>query len=326
MALGAADLQLLLNLRQDGIIGSPGAVMEIGAQQLANSFRRDRAGLSAMAALFGIDEPPPFTLLADAAETSSDGRTYETLAPDAPRSRLFWEWLGWRYEAIDIDGTPDAMPLDLNDGNVPASARGRFDLVVNAGTTEHVANQVNAFAVIHDLAAPGAVMLHNVPAQGMMEHGLVNYNPKFFWKLARSNDYRCVSIELITDGRGYPIEEAIAAELRLAMAPLICDASLLVALQKRFDTPFVLPLDVDNGVPPPTEALRQKYWSVFESGAWDRVAAEHERRSAAKGMRWLHPGRPGRRREFAIGLSHIVRALSPQMGIWTAVRQLFTSR
>jgi hypothetical protein len=314
-------LHLLLDLCRDGTIDGQGAIIEIGAQQLANSFRREREGLSAIAALFKISRPPSFGLLDDIAPTSSDGRAYETMAADAPRSRLFWEWLEWRYQAIDIDGTPDVMPVDLNSESVPNSARGRFNLVINAGTTEHVANQVNAFAVIHDLAAPGAVMLHNVPAQGMMEHGLVNYNPKFFWKLARSNGYRFLSMELSTDGLPYPVEEAIASELRLATPPLISDASLLVALQKRFDVPFVPPLDVDDGVPPANETLRHRYWSVFESGAWDRIEAEHEQQLAAKAAAEA-AGRT-RRLEFAVGLGYILHALSPQMGAWAAVRRAF---
>jgi hypothetical protein len=33
-------------------------------------------------------------------------------------------------------------------------------------------------------------MIHNVPTQGLFMHGLVNYNPKFFWMLARSNGYK----------------------------------------------------------------------------------------------------------------------------------------
>lgn len=323
MALGAADLRVLLNLCRDRTIDGSGAVIEIGAQQLANSLRRERANLSEMAALFEVREPPPFKLLDDTA-VSLDGRAYETLAADAPRSRLFWEWLQWRYEAIDIDGTPDVMPVDLNSEHVPDSARGRFNLVINAGTTEHVANQVNAFAVIHDLAATGAVMLHNVPAQGMMEHGLVNYNPKFFWKLARSNGYRFLSIELLTDGAAYPVGQAIASELRLgAPTPLISDASLLVALQKRFDTPYVPPLDVNDGVPPANEALRQEYWSVFESGAWDRIEAEHEQRLAAKAAAGTANAGLTRRNEFAVGVGFILHALSPQMGGWTALRRLF---
>src|SRR5437899_2563327 len=41
----------------------------------------------------------------------------------------------------------------------------------------------------------GGVMIHNVPAQGMFNHGLINYNPKFFWMLARSNGYKWMHVD-----------------------------------------------------------------------------------------------------------------------------------
>ena len=97
---------------------------------------------------------------------------------------------GSGYAAIDIDASPGSIPLDLNFDDVPAEFKASFALVTNFGTTEHVANQLNAFKTIHDLAEVGGVMIHTVPAQGYMNHGLVNYNPKFFWMLARSNGYK----------------------------------------------------------------------------------------------------------------------------------------
>jgi hypothetical protein len=38
-------------------------------------------------------------------------------------------------------------------------------------------------------------MLHNLPLQGHLRHGLFNYNPKFFWMLARSNAYREIYVD-----------------------------------------------------------------------------------------------------------------------------------
>ena len=72
---------------------------------------------------------------------------------------------------------------------MPAEFVGRYDVVTNFGTTEHVANQLQSFKIIHDLAAAGALMLHVLPAGGTPNHGLVSYNPKFFWMLGRSNGY-----------------------------------------------------------------------------------------------------------------------------------------
>ena len=48
-------------------------------------------------------------------------------------------------------------------------------MVTNFGTTEHIANQLQSFKIIHDLAAPGALMLHVVPAGGMPMTGPLLY-------------------------------------------------------------------------------------------------------------------------------------------------------
>jgi hypothetical protein len=56
--------------------------------------------------------------------------------------------------------------LDLNRDQVPYKLKAAFDLVVNAGTTEHVVTQDNAFRVIHDLTKAGGVMLHELPGGG----------------------------------------------------------------------------------------------------------------------------------------------------------------
>jgi hypothetical protein len=90
--------------------------------------------------------------------------------------------------------------LDLNYDEVPAENRGRYDLVTNFGTTEHVVNQLNAFKIIHDLTAPGGVMIHELPAQGQIDHGFFAYNPKFFHKLELSNLLRNAVFRLPLDG------------------------------------------------------------------------------------------------------------------------------
>ena len=43
--------------------------------------------------------------------------------------------------------------------------------------------------------------------------------------------------------------------------------SIVVALQKVFDTPFVAPLDVPDGATTDHTSLRERYWSVFNPDA-----------------------------------------------------------
>jgi hypothetical protein len=238
MALGSKELPLLVKLLEERRIRPGGAVMEIGAQEISGSFLEQRDLLPVIARLHGVGAPCPLP------EVAGEGHP-------AP-ARLFWSWLGYRYACIDLDGTPGALPLDLNHAAVPVRHRRRYQLVTNFGTTEHVANQLNAFKVIHDLTATGGVMLHNLPAQGMFNHGLVNYNPKFFWLLARSNRYRLLHFSFNTGADGY----ALPANILDAMTPFDADGvkrlesyrgtdcGLVVALEKTSRAPFVAPLDV----------------------------------------------------------------------------------
>lgn len=171
MGVSKQDLNLLIQLKEEGHIPSSGAIIEIGAQQLSNDFLTAREAVERMGVLFdagaGYSLPQP-------SDTTPAHAAIVHLDPAAPLSRPFWQWLGLDYASIDIDGSPDSIPLDLNCDSVPRGALGKYGLVTNFGTTEHVANQLNAFKAIHDLTSHGGVMVHNVPAQGMANHGLIN--------------------------------------------------------------------------------------------------------------------------------------------------------
>jgi len=277
MALDSHVLELVIRLRRDGYFDGPLSLIEIGAQQLSNEFLEVRDRLVRVGELFGTATPCP---LRSAKPTYVVHGELEHLAEDAPVARDFWSWLGFDYASVDIDGSPGSIPLDLNYDSVPNSALGKYTLVTNFGTTEHVANQLNAFKVIHDLAAPGGVMVHHLPMQGMLNHGLVNYNPKFFWMLARSNGYRLVYLDVIASTSYYALPENIAEsvspfepdiELR-RHAYRVADMGIIAALQKAFDTPYVAPLDVPTGTRTPSKELEERYWSVFKPNAFDDLA------------------------------------------------------
>jgi hypothetical protein len=274
MGIGGSTIDLLIKLRADGYFRGQNAIMEIGAQQLANTFLSKPDGLAPIAKAFGIGEP--LSLPPPIPTTVVNG--LQLLPPTAPMAREFWQWLGFKYAAIDIDGSPGSLPLDLNFDSVPPDAMGQYNLVTNFGTTEHVANQLNAFKIIHDLTAVGGLMLHELPFQGMFNHGLVNYNYKFFWMLARSNGYKFLQTN-ITYSQPYSVPDNIVdfvtdnnpaanPTLRDYKAP---DAGISVILKKAYDIPFVAPLDVPTGTQVENETLRERYWTVFDQEAFDRL-------------------------------------------------------
>jgi hypothetical protein len=266
VGMGASILPLLRKLKQQGHIANGSAVIEIGAQQLDDSFIKATRDIAIVGRLFGALMPPP-------AFTWTGARSDTDLLAGAPLARAFWTWLGLDYASIDIDGSPGSIPLDLNYDEVPTEFIGKYDVVTNFGTTEHVANQLQSFKIIHDLAAAGALMLHVLPAGGMLNHGLVSYNPKFFWMLGRSNGYKIAFMSMGWSARdpGLPkdLQDFLALYDRDAASQFadfrMPESSLVVALQKVFDTPFVAPLDVPTGTTTEHASLRERYWSVLKA-------------------------------------------------------------
>ena len=276
MGLSRVDLDLLIRLKQNGHIPDRTSVIEIGAQQLSNSLLENRPKVEKLGRLFGAAPPAP--LSAPAMSYVIHG-TEEHQPETAPLARDFWKWLGFEYASIDIDGSPYSIPVDLNYDDVPQDARGKYHLVTNFGTTEHVANQLNAFKVIHDLTAVGGIMLHNLPSQGMLNHGLVNYNPKFFWMLARSNGYKWLYFDYLSAAVYYELPENIVdlvapfnsdiAERRRDYK--VADGTLIIALQKVHDIAFVAPLDINTGSRINNAVVEERYWTVFRPGAFNRL-------------------------------------------------------
>jgi hypothetical protein len=215
MGLRREFLEDLITLKRLGALDKARRVIEIGSQQLADCFL---ASTDLLDQIYGMFDRPRFELGAPS------GKDFTS---SAPPSRPFWTSLGFDYAAIDLDDQPDCIRLDLNTDQVPEALRQQFDLVVNAGTTEHVANQAQAFRIIHDLTKIGGVMFHEVPA-GSWNHGLVNYTPKFFLLLHKQNDYEQVYLRERTED----------------------DMFIRSALRRRLKREFTTPLDVPAEVMP----------------------------------------------------------------------------
>ena len=169
MGIGSDAIGLLIWLKQAGHFPRRPAVVELGAQQLSNTFLRAGPAIAELGRVFGRRRP--LELPQPRPSRFGDGQV-ELLDPEAPFARDFWTWLGFEYASIDIDGSPGSIPLDLNYDDVPDRVLGKYHLVTNFGTTEHVANQLNAFKLVHDLTAIGGIMVHHLPAQDWRRQAL----------------------------------------------------------------------------------------------------------------------------------------------------------
>lgn len=249
MGLGRGLLAEFTALKRSGALEKPARVIEIGAQQLSDDFLQSNDLLDEIYALFGRARSDLGTLVGQ-----------ENYAEQAPSSRGFWTSLGLDYAAIDYDGHRNSVALDLNRDQVPATLKGKFDLVVNAGTTEHVANQENAFRIIHDLTAHRGVMLHDVPAGGMIDHGFFNYNPRFFQRVAAFNLYEVLLLQF-SSGSASPIPQSArddnvrfgGGEDRIREQSVM-DFAIRAAFRRQTRKEFETPLDV----PPQTLRLKNR--------------------------------------------------------------------
>lgn len=224
MGLGPVFLRDVIALKRRGLLDGCRTVVEIGAQQI-NDRLIASPELDEVVALFGGTKPPLTPVGAP------------QIRPNSPPGRLLWSALGLQSKSIDIEGGD--IRIDLNKGRVPFRYRGAFDLAINAGTTEHIANQGNAFAAIHALVRIGGLMYHQVPATGLVDHGFFGYQPKFFHRLAKSNDYEIVHLALASHG-----EFDLPDYLRGTTLPeRILHTSLTVVMVRKRRHEFTMPAD-----------------------------------------------------------------------------------
>jgi hypothetical protein len=108
---------------------------------------------------------------------------------------------------------------------------------------------------------------------------LINYNPKFFWMLARSNYYKFLHLDFGADAAYYSLPQNIVEEIAKFRLDVVersrkykaADAMLVVILQKIRDIPFVAPLDVPTGTQTNIKALKERYWTVLDPHALDDI-------------------------------------------------------
>tara|TARA_B100000965_G_scaffold308006_1_gene267018 strand:+ start:1540 stop:2430 length:891 start_codon:yes stop_codon:yes gene_type:complete len=105
----------------------------------------------------------------------------------------FFKLTGVDYTPLDADAWY-GEPFDFNLDTVREKDKGAYCLTMNAGTTEHLMDQNNAFRIVHELTRPGGYIVHALPFLGSINHGFFNYNPNFFWDLARFNSYEMLGI------------------------------------------------------------------------------------------------------------------------------------
>ena len=216
MAITLAGLQLIAGLYRRGALAGRHSVMEIGSQDLHP--KQDDV-VELLSTLVGFRR-----------------RLDTVITPE-----VLYKSLGFGvYKCIDADGRHDALKFDLNSDILRQyDFTEKFDLVTNYGTTEHVFDQRQAFSNMHNLCAHNGVIIHEVPFQRWLNHGLYNYQPTFFYDLANANGYALIGMHI-----GLPAVGDITPysdDLAKAFFKTGMDMELLVVLQKTREAEFHSP-------------------------------------------------------------------------------------
>lgn len=187
MAITAIEYSIFSALRQQQVLPPAPRVLELGEanwygdvplQQLVQDIR-----------LYVSDEPARNRLLTQIQHLADTQTRYWLF----DLAKIFYTvFLNYSsITAIDLHGTPAALRYDLN---YPVHLDTRFDMVLNLGTAEHIFNVFQFFKTVHDLTAPGGLMVHGMPFTGWYDHGFYNFQPTFYWDLALQNRYTILAL------------------------------------------------------------------------------------------------------------------------------------
>ena len=177
MGLGPPEVELYRQLKLTGALEGIGEVIELGSQDY---WCPKRNLIIALFKAFG--------------KTVDDEALLNTTNTNQQPARRLYEGIGIKYNCVDVDGRFGTVIMDLNFDGVPEPERGKYGLITNHGTSEHILNQYNVFKAMHDFARVGGVFVHAVPFTVHLEHGFFNYQPNFFDALARYNSYETIGV------------------------------------------------------------------------------------------------------------------------------------
>jgi len=182
MGVSAKTLGRIQSLHEHGLLKTGNSIVELGAQQVFCAGKENY--IREFIRYFSANNP---------AIKSAD--EYNDQEINGMANGLMGKLMtacGFEYCALDIFDADNTILFDLNIHEPGDELRGKFDLVTNFGTTEHVINQYQSMKTIHDLAKPGGIIYHDIPMSGYHDHGYLSYHPRFFFDLALANTYRVV--------------------------------------------------------------------------------------------------------------------------------------
>ena len=200
--------------------------------------------------------------------------------PAMIEARAVYIKAGFSYTCIDVDERPGTLRVDLARFEIPRP-RGKYGLVVNVGTTEHLASPAATFALMHEMCAEGGFFYNDVPLFGFGNHGLMNPTPKFWHALIWMNGYKAQSVRVRTCDESAMDRGNFFHDYLDYMEGLgsIVGVSFLITsdLMKKSSWPFVVPFDAVFNDDGPGKSLASlmvgSYRPFVATGAYTELEA-----------------------------------------------------
>ena len=111
----------------------------------------------------------------------------------------FFRRLGFTgVDSLDVSDYEGAgIVHDLNEP-VPEELHGRYDVVFDGGTLQHVFHQPRLMANLHALTAPSGRVIHGlVPCHNFVDHGFYTFSPTFFQDFYARNGWQIETFYLV---------------------------------------------------------------------------------------------------------------------------------
>jgi SAM-dependent methyltransferase len=272
---------MVTHLRRDGWIREGCRMLDLGSQDFDIRSAEEFAGLKEDMEEFAR-RPLPLT--------------QDEYIGKIPARRVFSE-IGIDYDCVDIDGCNNSIYMDLNFREMIPRLFNSFDFISNQGTSEHLVNQGNCFANIHDMLKPGGIFHSNVPILGLQSHGQVNLTLEFWKNLVAVNNYTTISMLIDAPLElpsipviPYGMEKVGNVEL---MSPL--NSCFHIMLKKNGDEPFIFPIDAINPAVEPIWSRRLMRSAMVASYVATKMMSEADVAGALdRAMERLFPHHAGR--------------------------------
>lgn len=115
-----------------------------------------------------------------------------------------------KYLFVDVLGADCCHSLDVSDYqqseiicnlNQPISSEytNQYDIVIDAGTLEHLSNLPIALLNIFNLLKPGGIYYFGLPCNNWVDHGFFQFSPTFFYDLCTDNTDKLYLVTLYLD-------------------------------------------------------------------------------------------------------------------------------